>query len=214
MSEAIIRRFRGFATNLPDLNNGAFAEDVLNVYEKTPGELVRREGCRRAIEYVADGPITMIRSIVEPGGEYTGSGMDLLLQAGPDIVGESSPRSTIVPSSPTTPSGGESVDYSPLIWKVLPYSVYGHIVASMYILGSNFDSEPGTPIVFSYSILSRPTAPTLTPSILYLSPQAVKLSWGPTLGNVYSNIYNGDLVSVTLTNPDGQSTTYQQTIVW
>ena len=192
MSEAIIRRFRGFATNLPDLNNGAFAEDVLNVYEKTPGELVRREGCRRAIEYVADGPITMIRSIVEPGGEYTGSGMDLLLQAGSDIVGESSPRSTIVPVDPDTPGGEAPVDYSPHIESVHVVATQTEFINTVVVVGRNFDFEASNPAVVTGTNITRleagfPGKTAVSGGIEYISPTKIKFLWvGVSVTDIFS----------------------------
>ena len=213
MPEAIIRRFRGFATDLPDINNGAFAEDVRNVYERTPGELVRREGCRRAIEFKADGPIRMILPLVEPGGEYTGSGMDLLLQAGGDIVGESSPRSNITPSSPTTPSGGASVDYSPAIDSVsVTESLVGVVANVIFLHGRNFDAEPATPIRFSGRNITK-NAALATALVQYISPALVRVAWSASsIGT--SGLLRGQIGSFTLTNPDGQSDTFQGVVNW
>jgi hypothetical protein len=204
MPEALIRRFRGFATNLPDTNNAAFAEDVRNVYEKAPGELVRREGCKRAIEYRADAPIRMILPMVEPGGEYTGSGMDVLIQD-TSVRGEASPRSNISPSSPTTPSGGASIDYSPaIVWFTqtarTPSTIWG------VILGRNFDAEVG--VLPTITVVEYPSgggvfreAPVV--AVHYRSPTRVEIQMRASWWLPWAQIL------VTLTNPDGQQATWQ-----
>ena len=214
MAEALIKRFRGFATDLPDTNNNAYAEAVRNVYERAPGELIRREGCRRAIEFKADGPVWMILPLVEPGGEYTGSGMDLLLQASGDIVGESSPRSNITPSVPITPEGGAAIDYSPVITRLVPVSHIGGAVLDIALLGRNFDAEPANPIVFSGINISRGSIVIPVESVLYVGPSLVRVRFTQDVAGGNARPRDGDTVQVTLTNPDGQSTTLDTKIVF
>lgn len=119
MPEARIERFRGFASDLPNTRGSAFAEDNLNVYEDKLGQITRRPGVRRLVEYKAEVPIQAIANLVEPGGEQVGA-FEVLLQSRA-LVGESRPRSTVVSDTPPTIDGVVqplAFNYAPIITEV------------------------------------------------------------------------------------------------
>lgn len=211
MPEALIRKFLGVATDLPESRNSGYAHDVLNVYSSQPGSLSRREGVRRAIEEKFNGPIRLILPVLQPGGEYTGAGLDLIVQDGEYFYGTSAPRSPVVATSPTFVAGVEQeapadvdVDYSPHVTKVIYWFSGTQGRNRLIVRGRNFDNTPSGNILQADMYRTWPTGRTLRTGIQlvnriwYTSPDRFVIE-------AVQDVVRGDYVMIHVTNPNGES---------